>query len=328
MMFSTPFIQTIFNYLPTEIDVLRLDAMHDVVSGNKWFKLKYYLQEAKAKGFKTIATFGGAYSNHIVATAFAARVSGFRSIGIIRGEEPKILSHTLKNAMEYGMQLHFVSRENYRDKTSIQSQFGNVFWIAEGGFGIEGAKGAGEILDNVVLERYTHIIAAVGTGTTIAGIIKKCLPEQMVIGVSVMKSSRIISSTEDNEYAEDILSGKKNRCEAANEKNMRTKNNDDLLPQILSLLNKEEQQKNFELLHEFHFGGYAKKTNELISFINKTHDSCGLPLDFVYTAKAFYALTNLVEQEKIPLRSKILFIHTGGLQGNLSLPRGTLSFLK
>lgn len=294
MMFSTPPLQSIYTDFLTRhevhADILRLDLVHPVVSGNKWYKLKYYLQQAVALKATTIATFGGAYSNHIVATAYAAMAEGLRSFGIIRGEKPAERSHTLENAAAYGMQFHFVSRSEYRFKDVIKEQFNDHFWIDEGGFGAAAAKGAGEILDNISLNDYTHIITAVGTGATFAGIVKKILPHQLAIGVSVMK------------------------------------NNTGLIDQVNSLLTPGEQIRHYELLHDFHFGGYAKKNNELISFINHTFINTGIPLDFVYTAKAFYAMKTLVEKETIAPKSKVLFIHTGGLQGNLSLPEGSLEF--
>ncbi|MGF7229974.1 1-aminocyclopropane-1-carboxylate deaminase/D-cysteine desulfhydrase [Arachidicoccus sp.] len=293
-MFSSPTLEQIpfdsFSNTKVKVGVLRLDTLHPVISGNKWFKLKYYLQEAKKESFDTIATFGGAFSNHIVATAFAAKEAGIKSIGIIRGEKPATLSHTLQNAISYGMQLHFVSRGDYQEKTSLKNKFQDVFWIDEGGFGILGTKGVGDMFEQIDLQKYSHIILAVGTGTTMAGIIKKMLPHQKLYGISVMK------------------------------------NNTALLAQIDSLLSIEEAKKNFELLHNFHFGGYARKTQMLLDFMNETFTNVNLPLDFVYTAKAFYALHSLSKENTIPSGSTVLFIHTGGLQGNLSLAPGTLLY--
>lgn len=293
-MFSSPTLEQIpfdsFSNTKVKVGVLRLDTLHPVISGNKWFKLKYYLQEAKKESFDTIATFGGAFSNHIVATAFAAKEAGIKSIGIIRGEKPAILSHTLQNAISYGMQLHFVSRGDYQEKTSLKNKFQDVFWIDEGGFGILGTKGVGDMFEQIDLQKYSHIILAVGTGTTMAGIIKKMLPHQKLYGISVMK------------------------------------NNIALLAQIDSLLSIEEAKKNFELLYNFHFGGYARKTQMLLDFMNETFTNVNLPLDFVYTAKAFYALHSLSKENTIPSGSTVLFIHTGGLQGNLSLAPGTLLY--
>src|SRR6476646_4808688 len=132
---------------PVTADVLRLDLLHPVVSGNKWFKLKEYIAKAKAESKKALLTCGGAYSNHIVATAAAAQQCGLKSIGIIRGEEPPALSHTLLAAKQHGMSVHFVSREAYRNKLvppDVYDTYNDdeVLIVLEGGYGIPGAKGA------------------------------------------------------------------------------------------------------------------------------------------------------------------------------------------
>src|SRR5688500_11418602 len=148
--------------MQVDVDVLRLDQIHPVVSGNKWFKLKYYLRDAKLKQHQTLLTFGGAYSNHMLAVAYAAQASGLSSIGVVRGEETKSLSHTLTAARQYGMQLHFISREAYRMKESegllaqLSERFGNYYLIPEGGAGKFGRKGSKEILQLVESADYTH----------------------------------------------------------------------------------------------------------------------------------------------------------------------------
>jgi len=171
-------------------DILRLDLLHPVVSGNKWFKLQYYLQEALDTGKTTVASFGGAYSNHIVAMAFAAKELGLQSIGVIRGEADSTLSPTLLQAKEYGMQLRFVDRERYRNKEKIMQEWNNpgLYWINEGGYGPIGAKGAADILTILDTSRYTHIVCAVGTGTMMAGLIKTAGSRQAVVGISVLKN--------------------------------------------------------------------------------------------------------------------------------------------
>ncbi|MGI8951519.1 MAG: 1-aminocyclopropane-1-carboxylate deaminase/D-cysteine desulfhydrase [Chitinophagaceae bacterium] len=268
-----------------ELNVLRLDEIHPIISGTKFFKLKYYLKDAQDKGFSAIASFGGAYSNHIVALAFACRNAGFKSVGIIRGEKPKQLSSTLLNAKESGMQLHFVSRIDYLNKNNIKQNFKNIYWIEEGGYGTLGAQGASEIIKCVKdFPQYTHIICAVGTGTTLAGLIQTSSSNQKVIGVSVMK------------------------------------NNYELQQKIQQLLNKKDRKKSFTVLHNFHFGGYGKCTNKLIDFMHELQQQHQLPTDFVYTAKAFYAAKQIIINKIIPSNSRVLFIHTGGLQGNSSLP--------
>src|SRR6478609_3649215 len=171
------------------VDILLLDLLHPIVSGNKWFKLQYYLQDAVATGKTTIASFGGAYSNHIVATAFAAKEAGLQSLGYIRGDSSTALSHTLLDAKRYGMKLIFVDREQYRRKEEIIQETNNsaMYWIMEGGYGILGAKGAADILNEIDITPYTHILCAVGTGTMMAGLVKAALPHQPVIGISALK---------------------------------------------------------------------------------------------------------------------------------------------
>ena len=162
-----------FETIDLTLDVLRLDLIHPFISGNKWFKLKYYLQEAIALQRFTVATFGGAWSNHIVATAAAAKAAGLASVGIIRGERPKVLSNSLELALKFGMDVRFISRDQYRRKDDITEAYleNNWYWINEGGYGTPGARGSTQILTSTNTAMYTHLIAAVGTGTTLAGII-------------------------------------------------------------------------------------------------------------------------------------------------------------
>jgi 1-aminocyclopropane-1-carboxylate deaminase len=278
----------------TIIDVLRLDLLHPLISGNKWFKLKEYLTEAKKLNKDTIITFGGSYSNHIVATAAAANMEEFKSIGIIRGEAPLFLSPTLKDAEKFGMQLYFIPREQYSSKKlpeEIENKeiFKNYFIINAGGYGELGAKGAQSILALVDKEKYSHVITAVGTGTTFAGLINATSINQKIIGINVLK------------------------------------NNYSIVDEIKHLLI-DSGKNNFELINDYHFGGYAKKTPELISFMNNWYERTGIPSDFIYTGKLFYAVNNLILKNYFPLNSKILIIHSGGLQGNRSLSKGTLIF--
>ncbi|MDB5192786.1 MAG: hypothetical protein JWQ96_2349 [Segetibacter sp.] len=273
------------------LDILRIDLLHPIISGNKWFKLQHYLQEATELNYSTIATFGGAYSNHIIATAFACQQLGLKSVGIIRGEAADNLSHTLLLAQELGMELIFVSREEYRDKDALQKQLAdNWYWVNEGGYGIKGAKGAAAVLNYATnLADYNFIIAAVGTGTMLAGIINAALPHQKVIGISAMKGNHSL------------------------EANVREMIDD-------------EKKNSFSILHDYHFGGYGKHPKQLLDFINRSFDDYKIPLDIVYTSKTFFAVEDLVNKNFFPLGSKVLMIHSGGLQGNLSLPAGVLSF--
>ncbi len=271
-----------------EVAILRLDKTSQVVSGNKWFKLRYYLEEAKFQDTKGIITFGGAWSNHIVATAAICKMNRLKAIGIIRGEEPKEPSLTLLKAKEMGMQLFFISRTAYRNKKiPAIASIEEYYLVNEGGYGETGAKGASTIL-NYCDKSFTHYCCAVGTGTMMAGIINAISPGQQVTGISVMK------------------------------------NNIELEKMVQTLVTKNE--KTWQLIHDYNFGGYAKHQSKLINFMNEFYQQTGIPTDFVYTAKLFYAVSDLIEKDFFPPGSKLLLIHSGGLQGNESLPDGTLIF--
>ena len=269
-------------------DVLRLDKLNPIISGNKWFKLRYYLEEARSQHKKGIITFGGAWSNHIIATAAACQINGLKSIGIIRGEETRQLSPTLLHAKELGMHLIFISRTAYQNKEippAVQSE--EYYIINEGGYGIIGAKGASSILEHCNTN-YTHYCCAVGTGTMMAGIINNSSAEQEVIGISVMK------------------------------------NNTGLEEMIQPLaVNKASNRK---IIHDYHFGGYAKHQPALLQFMNEFYRQTGVPSDFVYTGKLFFAVSDLADKNYFPAGSRLLLVHSGGLQGNESLPPEALIF--
>jgi 1-aminocyclopropane-1-carboxylate deaminase len=275
------------------MDVLRLDEMHPVISGNKWFKLKTYVADAVAQQKKAILTFGGAYSNHIVATAAAAAANGMTSVGVIRGEQPDVLSPTLLQAQQYSMQLFFISREAYKKKVIPTAVYGflkksDLYFVPEGGYGEKGAQGSMDILKRSATETYTHIVAAVGTGTMLAGLVNAAQPVQQVIGISVLKNNFSIEN------------------------------------EVQRLLH--PQKTNYVILHDFHFGGYAKHTPALMQFMNDWFRETGIPTDFVYTAKTFYAADQLIRSRYFPAGNSLLLIHSGGLQGNRSLPAGTLRY--
>ncbi len=271
-----------------KLSILRLDKIHPVISGNKWFKLKYYLQEAKNSGKKMIVTFGGAWSNHIVAAAAACGEYDLSSAGIIRGEEPSLLSPTLMQAKDYGMQLHFISREEYKDN-SIPAALGreDYYLINEGGYGPLGAQGAEEITD-YVKDDFTHYCCAVGTGTMMAGLINRTRPTQQVIGISVLR------------------------------------NNFQLEQEVAALVHNKYHL--WKIIHEYHFGGYAKHSAALIEFMNDFYKQTSIPTDFVYTGKLFFAVSELIKDNFFPAGSKLLVVHSGGLQGNRSLEKGTLIY--
>lgn len=274
------------------IDVLRLDKIHPVISGNKWFKLKYYLADVSRLGKKGIITFGGAYSNHLVATAYACKLAGLLSIGIIRGEKPVVSSPTLVDLELYCMELQFYSRNAYKDQdviTRLRESYPDYLIVDEGGRGQAGIKGAEDILKLQSYHSYSHILCAVGTGTMITGILNAALPVQKIIGVPVLK--------------------------------MNTGNNG-----IVEYIYSNSSSKNFILRNDYHFGGYAKKNERLVQFMNHLYHSHNIPTDFVYTGKLFYGTFNMIENGYFDPGSKLLIIHSGGLQGNRSLPAGTLDF--
>ena len=278
------------------VDVLRLDKIHPVISGNKYFKLKYHLQNAIENKFEGILTFGGAWSNHIVATACTASLHQLKSIGIIRGENTTALSNTLRQAEEFGMQLEFISRIMYRDihtneyKKELANRFPQYYIIPEGGSGAPGIKGASEIPGLVDNNEYTHIICAIGTGTTYCGIVNASLATQQIVGIPVLKG---ISN---------------------------------LYEQYECYINSPLKKPYCNFFYDYDFGGYAKYDDMLITFMNEFYRQTNIPTDFVYTGKLFFAVQDLAIKKFFPPGSKVLVIHSGGLQGNSSLDKGTLNF--
>ena len=262
--------------------IKREDLLHPYISGNKFRKLKYNLQEAKALGYDTLLTFGGAYSNHIAATAAAGREMGFSTVGIIRGEElaSKIDDNpTLSLAVSGGMELQFVSREEYRKKESegflatLKKAFGKVYVLPEGGTNSLAVKGCEEILTEEDLA-FDYICCAMGTGGTISGIINASGAAQMVMGFPALKGSFL---------SDDIR--------------------------------KFAKKDNWRLIQGYEFGGYGKITSELVQFLNTFYEQTGIPLDPVYTGKMMFGILDMIARKQFPDDAKILVIHTGGLQG-------------
>jgi 1-aminocyclopropane-1-carboxylate deaminase len=275
------------------VDVLRLDLLHPVISGNKWFKLQHHLQLADGS---PLLTFGGAWSNHLVATAFAAKQAGLPSIGIIRGEQPFAQSATLQEAAGYGMQLEFISREQYAQKNQdaflrqLNDRYPGVYIIPEGGGGLPGIIGSETILCKINAASYTHICCAVGTGTTFLGLIRASQGDTSIIGVPVLKGMHELSAIE------------------------------------LSGLLTAEQKSRACLFSDYHFGGYARHPQPLLDFMNDLYKTSGIPTDIVYTGKLFYAVYDSIRNHRFPAHSRLLILHSGGLQGNRSLATGRLLF--
>lgn len=264
--------------------VKREDLNHLEASGNKWWKLKYNLEEALCLGHDTLLTFGGAYSNHIYATAAAAHELGLKSIGIIRGEETLPLNHTLAFAKEKNMLIQYVSREKYRQKSeddfinNLNEQFGDFYLIPEGGTNELAVRGCEEFASSLISEtHFDYLCLPVGTGGTMAGMIQGMHSSKNIIGFSSLKGGTFLE--------EEIRKLLTNRVE------------------------------NWRLIADYHFGGYAKTTDELISFIDQMNHEFNLPLDTVYTSKMMFGIIDLIKKDYFERGSTLLAIHTGGLQG-------------
>ena len=282
-----------------ELWIKREDLIHPFVSGNKFRKLKYNLTQAKTENKTTILTFGGAFSNHIAAVAFAGQENGFATIGVIRGDELASKTEknpTLKFAEEHGMKLDFIPREAYRNKNEIaflnmlEEKHGDFYLIPEGGTNDLAIKGCEEIL-NVEDGKFNYICTCVGTSGTISGIINSILPHQKVLGFPALKG----------DFLQDEI-------------------------------RKFAKNNNWELILDYHFGGYAKVDEDLIAFINSFYQKYKIPLDPIYTSKMVFGVTDLINKNYFPENSKILMVHTGGLQAiagmNLKLKNKNLKTIE
>ena len=262
--------------------VKRDDLIHPFISGNKWRKLKYILEKAATYKKRHLVTFGGAYSNHLLATACAAAKFGFKSTGIVRGEEVK--NPTLLLCSIFGMELIFVSRGDYRNKNLLfEHYFGSsldAFFIDEGGASEEAVKGCTEIISELS-SSYDHIFCACGTGTTVSGIINGIEEHKLktaIHAVPVFKDGSFIKN---------------------------------------EILKYSKPSASFKMHLNYNFGGYAKTTAELIDFIRSFTSQTGILIDPIYTGKLFYGIHNLIQEDYFTVNSTILAIHTGGLVGLL-----------
>ena len=270
-----------------QITIKREDQIHPLVSGNKFRKLKYNIQEAVKQKHTKLLTFGGAFSNHILATAAAGNLKHLQTVGVIRGDElgkdvAKTLANnsTLRKASEYGMKFEFISREYYQDKTkpqfieTLQEKHGDFYSIPEGGTNELAVKGCEEILEKEDYQ-FDYICSCVGTGGTISGIINSAQKHQKILGFPALKGGFLRDEIQRYSKFKD----------------------------------------NWELISDYHFGGYGKYTNELIHFINRFKKTTQIPLDPIYTGKMMYGVVDMIKNKLFPAGSKILIVHTGGLQG-------------
>jgi 1-aminocyclopropane-1-carboxylate deaminase len=262
--------------------VKRDDLIHPTVSGNKWRKLKYNLSAAIAAQKKGMLTFGGAHSNHLLATAFVCKANGLSSVGIVRGEKAEQLSPTLIECIDMGMELKFVSRTEYLalQTEDLTAHFPNFIAIPEGGANEEGIKGCREIIEEINHEiAADYITVDCGTGATLTGMTQALLPHQKMVGISVLKG-------DVHMMLEDIRSW---------------------YPQVTP--------QQFEVFTAYHFGGYARYHKDLVSFMQQWHIETGIKTDPLYTAKQFYGVLDLIANDYFPKGSRIVIVHTGGLQG-------------
>ncbi len=276
------------------VSILRIDKTDPIISGNKWFKLKYSLLDARQKGIKTLISFGGPYSNHLHALAGAGKKYPFKTIGIIRGEEHLPLNPTLMDVQQMGMHLYYINRKDYRskhkpefihlllDRLRAEHYLGSneeVYIIPEGGTNALAIQGAAEIVD-LIPDTIDYICVACGTGGTMAGIIHGLRQQQKpgrVIGFPALKGAQFLEQ------------------------------------EISNLLG--HSHGFWELIYHYHFGGFGKITPKLARFIIEFEQKYSIPLDPVYTAKMMYGIVELINNNYFPPQSQILIIHSGGLQG-------------
>ena len=270
-----------------QLFIKREDQLHPHISGNKWRKLKYNLLAAQEEGHETLLTFGGAFSNHIVAVAAAGKEFGFQTIGIIRGEEHLPLNPTLSFAREQGMRVAYMDRSTYRDKDKpevieeLTERFGPFYLLPEGGSNALAVKGCAEITEEIDKSAYDFICTSCGTGGTLAGLLAGMNRRGQVLGFPALKGGSFLKAEIDS----------------------------------LTKAYNGQLYHNYQLLTDYHFGGYAKGTPELLNFIRLFKDVSGIPLDPVYTGKMLFGLYDLVQKGFFKPGSRLLAIHTGGLQG-------------
>jgi len=263
--------------------LLRLDTIDLYAGGNKLFKLKYNLEEAQKQGFKKILTFGGAWSNHLAAVA-SVNNNPLPIIAVVRGEEPKIYSDTLNYCKEKGVKLHFVSRNDYRNKTkpsfieTLKNKFGDFYLLPEGGSNGLAVKGCKEIADYIPID-FEYICTPVGSGATLAGITTGLKTHQQAVGFNALKGA------------------------------------DYIIEEVNKLIGNAENPK-FNIISDYHFGGYAKINAELLSFKADFEKQFDIPLDYVYTSKMMYGIFDKIQKDFFKQGSTIVAIHTGGVQGN------------
>lgn len=279
-------VQTLVSqHIPKDIhlDVLRLDQIHPQLSGNKWFKLKYNILEAVAQNKSGLLSFGGAWSNHLHALAWAGHELQIPTAGIVRGDQVDTV--TLQDCKTWGMVLHFVDRNTYRNKSQpeyqakIQALYPDYYLIPEGGDNAAGFQGCTEILNAIPHSDYAVIACAIGTATTFRGLAQGLKASTELWGFPAFRGQEL----------------------------------------LLTQLNATLSNKNWRIFPDYHFGGFGKITPAYVQQLHQLQDELKLPLDLVYTGKMFIGLLDLLKNQIIQPGQKLLMVHTGGLQGNRSL---------
>lgn len=272
----------LFNQKNIKLFIKRDDLIDNFISGNKYFKLKYNLIAAAENNFKTLLSFGGAYSNHIYSLAYAGKKFGFETVGVIRGEEHLPLNPTLQFAKECGMKFYYLSRSDYRKKYSdeiisrLHQEFGDFYLIPEGGSNNLAVKGCSEIPKRIDID-YNYLFCACGTGGTLAGIIEGAEIKHKIIGIAALKNASFLL----NDVKKFLIS----------------------------------EKFNWEILLDFHFGGYAKFNSELVNFIKTFETKYSIKLEPIYTGKLIYAIYYMAKKNYFEPGSVIVAYHSGGLQG-------------
>ncbi len=277
---------------PSNVNIFmkRIDLVHPIISGNKWYKMKYNIAEMLNQGKDTLLTFGGAYSNHLHAAAYAGKIFGLKTIGLLRGEEHLPLNETLKSSIDNGMEIHYVDRSRFRERESeafldeVKQKFGEVFILPLGGTNEIALKGCAEIVEQIDMD-FDYICSASGSGGTFAGI---------VAGLEGSKKGIAFPALKGGEFLEGIIS--------------------DLVFEYSG-----KKYSNWSLNTDYHFGGFAKLTRELVEFTKEFKRLNEFELDYIYTNKMMFGIAELIKSGYFKSGETIVAIHSGGLQGNLGM---------
>jgi 1-aminocyclopropane-1-carboxylate deaminase len=279
-----PVQHPVLAYNSVHLYIKRDDLLHPVISGNKWRKLKYTLRYALTHGHQHLISMGGAYSNHLHALAYIGHKLNLKTTGLIRGEESNQDNQTLSDLRKWGMTLEFVSRSNFRELRKYRTHDAepakqyNGFWIPEGGASQDALRGVAEILKEIDME-FDTLALACGTGTTLAGLAKKLPRPQQVLGFSALKGGGFLEKD------------------------------------VKKLL-KDKSVNNWSINFDYHFGGFAKNSDELTSFVNEFESYNDIPLEPIYNGKMLFGLLDMIKNERFKKGQTIIAIHTGGLQGD------------